>query len=355
MHVVYKICPFFFFLAVMFSEESDNEGVGGTETETSKGRAEPPGLPEQRVWCPQENGGGVTKVLHSLWLKIQHKVHFFFFSFYATFAATMINYMWRDVLLFVATFFSYFNQELQKEKNSLTLQLDQSSRHLTQLEEEKKNTEQNLKRTQGLFDDLKGKIVQPNKSDLVKYVFFILYWTVILYFFKQNQKGKRRSWREFSPNWNIRVKCLRRSCQTWKRHFVMQRPKMKGKHDKSDLVRCEILNNLICWIHNFLLIQQTHCATEPRMSWTNRSREQRCWQTGWQCWRRRIRIWNPTLPQVRKSVMNWQKNTKLCWTGRKKRSHWLMMLRKRKKTWITKLSPWKRVSSLWMKLLIRWR
>lgn len=33
----------------MFSEESDNEGVGGTETETSKGRAEPPGLPEQRV------------------------------------------------------------------------------------------------------------------------------------------------------------------------------------------------------------------------------------------------------------------------------------------------------------------
>lgn len=53
----------------------------------------------------------------------------------------------------------------------MTLQLDQGSRHLTQLEEEKKNTEQNLKRTQGLFDDLKGKIVQPNKSDLVKYVF----------------------------------------------------------------------------------------------------------------------------------------------------------------------------------------
>lgn len=68
--------------------------------------------------------------------------------------------------------FLYFNQELQKEKNSVTLQLDQSSRHLSQLEEEKKNAEQNLKRTQGSLDDLKGKIVQPNKSDLVKYVFF---------------------------------------------------------------------------------------------------------------------------------------------------------------------------------------
>lgn len=57
----------------------------------------------------------------------------------------------------------------------MTLQLDQSSRHLTQLEEEKKNTEQNLKRTQGLFDDLKGKAVQPIKSDLVKYAFFLFF------------------------------------------------------------------------------------------------------------------------------------------------------------------------------------
>lgn len=39
----------------------------------------------------------------------------------------------------------------------MTVQLDQSSRRLTQLEEEKKNTDQSLKRTQGLVDDLKGK------------------------------------------------------------------------------------------------------------------------------------------------------------------------------------------------------
>lgn len=39
----------------------------------------------------------------------------------------------------------------------MTVQLDQNSRCLTQLEEEKKNTDQSLKRTQGLLDDLKGK------------------------------------------------------------------------------------------------------------------------------------------------------------------------------------------------------
>ncbi|XP_011607920.1 centromere protein F isoform X1 [Takifugu rubripes] len=48
-------------------------------------------------------------------------------------------------------------EELQKEKNSLTVQLDQSSRCLTQLEEEKKKTEQLLKCTHGLLDDLKAK------------------------------------------------------------------------------------------------------------------------------------------------------------------------------------------------------
>lgn len=74
----------------------------------------------------------------------------------------------------------------------MTLQLDQSSRHLTQLEEEKKNTEQNLKHTQGLFDDLKGKIVHPNKSDLVKYVFLSLL-NCYSRFLKQNQKDKQRS------------------------------------------------------------------------------------------------------------------------------------------------------------------
>lgn len=47
-------------------------------------------------------------------------------------------------------------QELQKERNSVTVQLDQSSRRLTQLEEEKKSADQSLKRTQGLVDDLKG-------------------------------------------------------------------------------------------------------------------------------------------------------------------------------------------------------
>lgn len=39
----------------------------------------------------------------------------------------------------------------------MTVQLDQSSRRVTQLEEEKKNADQSLKRTQGLVDDLKGK------------------------------------------------------------------------------------------------------------------------------------------------------------------------------------------------------
>lgn len=38
----------------------------------------------------------------------------------------------------------------------MTVQLDQSSRRLTQLEDEKKSADQSLKRTQGLVDDLKG-------------------------------------------------------------------------------------------------------------------------------------------------------------------------------------------------------
>lgn len=50
-------------------------------------------------------------------------------------------------------------QELQKEKNSTTVQLDQSSRRLSQLEEEKKSADQSLKRNQGLLDDLKGNLV----------------------------------------------------------------------------------------------------------------------------------------------------------------------------------------------------
>lgn len=47
-------------------------------------------------------------------------------------------------------------QELQKEKNGVTIQLDRCSRSLTQLEEEKRISEQSLKRTQGLLEDLKG-------------------------------------------------------------------------------------------------------------------------------------------------------------------------------------------------------
>lgn len=39
----------------------------------------------------------------------------------------------------------------------MTVQLDQNSRRLAQLEEEKKSADQSLKRTQGLLDDLKGK------------------------------------------------------------------------------------------------------------------------------------------------------------------------------------------------------
>ncbi|XP_010782430.1 autophagy-related protein 16-like, partial [Notothenia coriiceps] len=48
-------------------------------------------------------------------------------------------------------------EELQREKNSVTVQLDQSSRRVSQLEEEKKGADQSFKRTQGLLDDLKAK------------------------------------------------------------------------------------------------------------------------------------------------------------------------------------------------------
>ena len=48
-------------------------------------------------------------------------------------------------------------QELLKEKNSVSVQLDQGSRRLSQLEEEKRSSEQSFKRTQGLLDDVKGE------------------------------------------------------------------------------------------------------------------------------------------------------------------------------------------------------
>ncbi|XP_061881910.1 centromere protein F isoform X2 [Entelurus aequoreus] len=48
-------------------------------------------------------------------------------------------------------------EEHQREKNSTSVQLDQSNRRLSQLEEEKKTLDQTLKRNQGLLDDLKAK------------------------------------------------------------------------------------------------------------------------------------------------------------------------------------------------------
>lgn len=47
-------------------------------------------------------------------------------------------------------------QELQKEKNCVTVQLDRSTRSVSQLEEEKRSSEQKLRSTQGLLEDLKG-------------------------------------------------------------------------------------------------------------------------------------------------------------------------------------------------------
>lgn len=58
------------------------------------------------------------------------------------------------------------NQELQKEKNRLTVELEQSSRRLSQLEEEKRSTEQSLKRAQGSLDDLKGERVRAVQGNL---------------------------------------------------------------------------------------------------------------------------------------------------------------------------------------------
>lgn len=50
------------FFPDVFPEESNGEGGGGAETETSAIRAEPPGQPEQRAGPPQKNGGGVLLV-----------------------------------------------------------------------------------------------------------------------------------------------------------------------------------------------------------------------------------------------------------------------------------------------------
>lgn len=54
----------------------------------------------------------------------------------------------------------------------MTVQLDQSSRRLNQLEEEKRSTEQSLKRSQGLLDELKGRTVHTDQRDSGKSTFY---------------------------------------------------------------------------------------------------------------------------------------------------------------------------------------
>lgn len=41
----------------------------------------------------------------------------------------------------------------------MSAQLDQGSKRLSQLEEEKKSAEQNLKRTQSMLDDFRGRLL----------------------------------------------------------------------------------------------------------------------------------------------------------------------------------------------------
>lgn len=54
------------------------------------------------------------------------------------------------------------------------MQLDQSNRRLGQLEDDKKNSEQSLKRTQGLLDDLKGKAVALMK--IIQFNILLIYF-----------------------------------------------------------------------------------------------------------------------------------------------------------------------------------
>lgn len=100
--------------------------------------------------------------------------------------------MQRKEVSFCCYVFLHFNQELQKEKNSLTVQLDQSSRCLTQLEEEKKKTEQTLKSTQGLLDVLKGKIVQTSERFGEMYVLLFSSNVVITISFLRQIRGAGR-------------------------------------------------------------------------------------------------------------------------------------------------------------------
>lgn len=54
------------------------------------------------------------------------------------------------------------------------MELEQSRRRLSQLEEEKRSTEQSLRRAQGSLDDLKGKRVRADQGDLGSFIITLL-------------------------------------------------------------------------------------------------------------------------------------------------------------------------------------
>lgn len=53
---------------------------------------------------------------------------------------------------------------MQREKNTLSCQLDQEMKRVKQLEEEKQNIEQNLTKSRTMVDDLKSMFWKCNKS-----------------------------------------------------------------------------------------------------------------------------------------------------------------------------------------------
>lgn len=103
--------------------------------------------------------------------------HIHCFSFISFFSTTSFNHLLvPPIALSHFCFCSFFClQELQKEKNCTSVQLDQSTRRLSQLEEEKKASDQSFKRTQGLLDDLKGNWLKVyRKSAQVTYLVICL-------------------------------------------------------------------------------------------------------------------------------------------------------------------------------------
>ena len=83
-------------------------------------------------------------------------------------------------------------QELQKEKNCASVQLDQSTRRLSQLEEEKKTSDQSFKRTQGLLDDLRGNLA-GELAQVMCLVCCLVFYLDCLSACQLNQRGRRRS------------------------------------------------------------------------------------------------------------------------------------------------------------------